>query len=95
MFPGIDIAGLAVGILRKMGRQGGIHGMVDVAKGLVGICFLSILYVLLLDALGLHAKEQFEILHSNVPLSLSSRPSVDPRSLLSHRSLERAPWTIK
>jgi|SRR5271166_5300669 len=64
MFPGIDIAGLAVGILSKMGRQGGKHGTVDVAKGLVGTCLLSILYVLLLDALGVHGKEQFETLQS-------------------------------
>ena len=64
MFPGIDIAGLAVGILRKMGRQGGLHGTVDVAKGLVGTCLLSIFYVLLPDALGVHWKEQFETLQS-------------------------------
>src|SRR5271157_5106119 len=63
MFPEIDIQGLAVGILRKMERHGGKHGTVDVTKGLVGICFLSILHELLLDAPG-DAKEQFEILHS-------------------------------
>jgi len=46
MFPGIDIQGLAVGILRKMEKHGGKHGTVDVTKGLVGICFLSILSVM-------------------------------------------------
>jgi hypothetical protein len=49
MFPGIDIQGLAVGILRKMERHGGKHGTVDVTKRLVGTCLLSVLYVLLLD----------------------------------------------
>ncbi|MGB2611405.1 MAG: hypothetical protein WBC80_20695, partial [Isosphaeraceae bacterium] len=90
----IDIQFIGVGFLRKMERHGGKHGTVDIMKGLVGICFLSILHVLLLDAPG-DAKEQFEILHSimcRYPFPAGHR--LNQQSLFSHRSLERAPWTI-
>ena len=96
MFPGIDIQGLAIGILRKMERHGGKHGTVDVAKGLVGICLLAILYVLLLDDLEVHAKEQFETLQSikcRYPFPVGHQ--LNQQSLSSHRSLGRDPWNIK